>query len=176
MQLGLLPALSCVAPTCRAACLTPLRRHCTVYSRCAVPQKYEDLKAQATNYERHMLRAFGFVVHVEHPHRFILNYSQLLILRRAWLAGCVRGCVRMRAYTHGCMCVCVRVCVAGHKWLGGWVAGVAGRCGSAAPVSRLWCPGSVSHPGQSLPLCVWPSLLRLPRTLPRPLCCPRSPE
>lgn len=42
-------------------------------------QKYEELKMQATTVERHLLRAFGFVVHVEHPHRFILNYCQMLI-------------------------------------------------------------------------------------------------
>ncbi|KAL4440342.1 hypothetical protein ABPG75_003343 [Micractinium tetrahymenae] len=42
-------------------------------------QKYEELKMQATTVERHMLRAFGFVVHVEHPHRFVLNYCQMLM-------------------------------------------------------------------------------------------------
>ena len=39
--------------------------------------------------ERHMLRAFGFVVHVEHPHRFVLNYGQMLALPRE--AQQVRG-------------------------------------------------------------------------------------
>lgn len=43
------------------------------------PQKYEEMKMQATTVERHLLRAFGFVVHVEHPHRFILNYCQMLM-------------------------------------------------------------------------------------------------
>ncbi|KAL4429015.1 hypothetical protein ABPG77_006054 [Micractinium sp. CCAP 211/92] len=42
-------------------------------------QKYEEMKMQATTVERHILRAFGFVVHVEHPHRFILNYCQMLM-------------------------------------------------------------------------------------------------
>lgn len=37
------------------------------------------MKMQATTVERHLLRAFGFVVHVEHPHRFILNYCQMLM-------------------------------------------------------------------------------------------------
>ena len=47
---------------------------------------------QAVVAERHMLRAFGFVVHVEHPHRFVLNYCQMLMLR--WVAGWVglQGC------------------------------------------------------------------------------------
>ena len=51
---------------------------CCVYR--PAPQKYEEMKADAVRVERHMLRAFGFVVHVEHPHRFILNYCQLLAL------------------------------------------------------------------------------------------------
>lgn len=37
------------------------------------------LKQEAVQTERHMLRAFGFVVHVEHPHRFILNYCQMVL-------------------------------------------------------------------------------------------------
>ena len=52
-----------------------------------VPQKYEEMKMQAVVAERHMLRAFGFVVHVEHPHRFVLNYCQMLMLRWALGAG-----------------------------------------------------------------------------------------
>jgi uncharacterized protein YlbG (UPF0298 family) len=47
------------------------------------------MKMQAVVAERHMLRAFGFVVHMEHPHRFVLNYCQMLMLR--WLAGWVVG-------------------------------------------------------------------------------------
>ncbi|PSC71895.1 cyclin-L1-1-like [Micractinium conductrix] len=42
-------------------------------------QKYEELKQLTVQAERYMLRAFGFVVHVEHPHRFILNYCQMLM-------------------------------------------------------------------------------------------------
>jgi hypothetical protein len=41
-------------------------------------QRYEEQKQQAVKAERHMLRAFGFVLHVEHPHRFVLNYCQML--------------------------------------------------------------------------------------------------
>ncbi len=43
------------------------------------PQRYDMLKQEAVQAERHMLRAFGFVVHVEHPHRFILNYCQMVL-------------------------------------------------------------------------------------------------
>ena len=45
-------------------------------------QKYEELKQLTVQAERYMLRAFGFVVHVEHPHRFILNYCQMLMKPR----------------------------------------------------------------------------------------------
>ena len=54
--------------------------------RAPVPQKYEDLKMRGVVAERHMLRAFGFVVHVEHPHRFVLNYCQMLQL--GWVLWC----------------------------------------------------------------------------------------
>jgi hypothetical protein len=36
------------------------------------------MKQEATKAERLMLRALGFVLHVEHPHRFVLNYCQIL--------------------------------------------------------------------------------------------------
>ena len=28
--------------------------------------------------ERHMLKEFGFVIKIEHPHKFVLNYLQIL--------------------------------------------------------------------------------------------------
>ncbi|PRW39204.1 Cyclin-L1-1 isoform A [Chlorella sorokiniana] len=46
-------------------------------------QRYDVLKQEAVQTERHMLRAFGFVVHVEHPHRFILNYCQMVLFDTA---------------------------------------------------------------------------------------------
>jgi hypothetical protein len=46
------------------------------------------MKVQAVRAERHMLRAFGFVLHVEHPHRFVLNYCQILGYRWVPAAGC----------------------------------------------------------------------------------------
>eukprot|EP00887_Chlorella_sp_A99_P002262 scaffold10.g2262.t1 len=45
-------------------------------------QEYEQTKAAVVAAERHMLRAFGFIIHVEHPHRFVLNYGQMLGLPR----------------------------------------------------------------------------------------------
>ena len=50
------------------------------------------LKQEAVQTERHMLRAFGFVVHVEHPHRFILNYCQMVLFDTAkHPERCARG-------------------------------------------------------------------------------------
>lgn len=46
-------------------------------------QEYEQTKARVVAAERHMLRAFGFIIHVEHPHRFVLNYGQMLGLSTA---------------------------------------------------------------------------------------------
>lgn len=51
--------------------------------------RYDQLKTEVVRTERHMLRAFGFIVHVEHPHRFVLTFGQLLgldkeLLQEAW--------------------------------------------------------------------------------------------
>jgi cyclin L len=50
---------------------------------------YQDIKAAVVWGERHILRAFGFIVSVEHPHRFALTFGQLLdldhqVLQQAW--------------------------------------------------------------------------------------------
>lgn len=74
-------------------------------------QRYEQIKAEVVRGERHMLRAFGFVVHVEHPHRFVLTFGQLLrvekdVLQEAWnLANdSLRAplCVRHKAEVVAC--------------------------------------------------------------------------
>ena len=43
-------------------------------------QKYEEMKAELIRIERMMLRAFGFIVHVEHPHKLVLNHLHLMLL------------------------------------------------------------------------------------------------
>ncbi|KAL0037214.1 hypothetical protein WJX79_006696 [Trebouxia sp. C0005] len=54
---------------------------------------YEKWKSDVVTLERIMLRAFGFILHVEHPHKFVLNYLVVLeqhdhpesgLLQRAW--------------------------------------------------------------------------------------------
>jgi hypothetical protein len=74
-------------------------------------RRYEALKAEAVRCERHMLRALGFVLHMDHPHRFVLTFGQLLgapraVLQEAWnLANdSLRGtlCVRRRAEVVAC--------------------------------------------------------------------------
>ena len=42
-------------------------------------QKYEEMKAELIRIERMMLRAFGFIVHVEHPHKLVLNHLHLML-------------------------------------------------------------------------------------------------
>ena len=42
--------------------------------------EFEDMKEDLIRKERHMLREFGFVVKMEHPHKFVLNYLQILDL------------------------------------------------------------------------------------------------
>lgn len=54
---------------------------------------FEKWKSDVVTLERIMLRAFGFILHVEHPHKFVLNYLVVLeqhdhpesgLLQRAW--------------------------------------------------------------------------------------------
>lgn len=41
-------------------------------------KKFEELKAEVVRAERLILRSFGFIVHVEQPHRFVLSYAHLM--------------------------------------------------------------------------------------------------
>ena len=41
-------------------------------------QRFEHLKQDVFRVEKSMLRAFGFVTHVEHPHKFVLSLLQIL--------------------------------------------------------------------------------------------------
>ena len=73
-------------------------------------QEYARRKAELVELERAMLREFGFVVHVEHPHKFVLNYLQILeqpgLMQTAWSVAndSLRAplCVRFAAETVAC--------------------------------------------------------------------------
>lgn len=41
--------------------------------------RYAELKAAVVRDERHLLRALGFVIGAEQPHRFVLNYGALVL-------------------------------------------------------------------------------------------------
>ena len=41
-------------------------------------QEYRNFKKELVDVERHLLREFGFILHVDHPHKFVLNYLNLL--------------------------------------------------------------------------------------------------
>lgn len=41
-------------------------------------QEAEEFRRSLIRYELEMLKAFGFVAHVEHPHKLLLNYCQVL--------------------------------------------------------------------------------------------------
>ena len=52
-------------------------------------QEYDKYKQELINVERNLLRTFGFILHVDHPHKFVLNYLMLLdtseeLLQEAW--------------------------------------------------------------------------------------------
>jgi hypothetical protein len=46
-------------------------------------QEYHSFMEACIKYEREMLKVFGFVTHVEHPHKMMLNYCQILGLDSA---------------------------------------------------------------------------------------------
>jgi hypothetical protein len=41
-------------------------------------QEAEEFRRSLIRYELEMLKAFGFITHVEHPHKLLLNYCQVL--------------------------------------------------------------------------------------------------
>lgn len=41
-------------------------------------RRYDHLKLDIIRNERFLLREFGFIVHVEHPHKLVLNYLQMM--------------------------------------------------------------------------------------------------
>jgi hypothetical protein len=51
-------------------------------------QKYEEMKTELITTERHLLKEMGFICHVEHPHKFIINYILQLdahhLMQDAW--------------------------------------------------------------------------------------------
>lgn len=52
-------------------------------------KRYEELKVDLIRTERHLLKEMGFICHVEHPHKFIINYLLQLqappeLMQEAW--------------------------------------------------------------------------------------------
>ncbi|GLJ20559.1 hypothetical protein SUGI_0374050 [Cryptomeria japonica] len=52
-------------------------------------KKYTELKMDLNRTERHLLKEMGFICHVEHPHKFILNYLATVeappeLMQEAW--------------------------------------------------------------------------------------------
>ncbi|BFI10117.1 cyclin L [Marchantia polymorpha subsp. ruderalis] len=51
-------------------------------------KKYEEMKTDLITTERHLLKEMGFICHVEHPHKFIINYLSQLeageLMQEAW--------------------------------------------------------------------------------------------
>lgn len=47
---------------------------------CWLLQRYNSAKKQLVDTERAMLRELGFILHVDHPHKTVLNYLSGAIL------------------------------------------------------------------------------------------------
>lgn len=45
-------------------------------------QEAEEFRRSLIRYEMEMLKVFGFITHVEHPHKLLLNYIQILGLAK----------------------------------------------------------------------------------------------
>ncbi len=82
-------------------------------------QVFEKWKSDVVTLERIMLRAFGFILHVEHPHKFVLNYLVVLeqhdhpesgLLQRAWnlandrYSSHAAAAVEYSCYSSTCTC------------------------------------------------------------------------
>lgn len=74
-------------------------------------KKYQELKNDLVRTERHLLKEMGFICHVEHPHKFISNYLDILetppdLAQKAWnLANDslrTRLCVRFKSEVIAC--------------------------------------------------------------------------
>ena len=49
-----------------------------VAHRAACPQEYDRAKVQLVKHERLLLKEFGFVTMVEHPHKFVFNLIEMV--------------------------------------------------------------------------------------------------
>lgn len=52
-------------------------------------QKYAGVKSDIVEVERYILRELGFILHVDHPHKSVLNYLKVLdaeprLMQEAW--------------------------------------------------------------------------------------------
>ena len=77
-------------------------------------REYHSAKDVIIRYERELLRAFGFILHAEHPHNFVINYCHMLcqgeaasdLTQMAWstLNDSLRTplCVRFKAEVVAC--------------------------------------------------------------------------
>eukprot|EP00798_Chlamydomonas_sp_ICE-L_P010693 gene10693-12385_t len=74
-------------------------------------REYNSAKDTIIRYERDMLRAFGFILHAEHPHKFVINYIHMLggsneLIQLAWnvLNDSLRTtlCVRFKSEVVAC--------------------------------------------------------------------------
>lgn len=77
-------------------------------------KEYHNAKEVIIRYERELLRAFGFILHSEHPHAFVITYSHMLcegeaaklLTQQAWstLNDSLRTplCVRFKAEVVAC--------------------------------------------------------------------------
>ena len=77
-------------------------------------KRYEDIKADLVRVERHMLREFGFCIHAEHPHKYVLNYLRMMgqnsaMMNAAWKIAndSLRTtlCIRFKAYKVAVACI-----------------------------------------------------------------------
>eukprot|EP00195_Chlamydomonas_chlamydogama_P006867 CAMPEP_0202911798 /NCGR_PEP_ID=MMETSP1392-20130828/55951_1 /ASSEMBLY_ACC=CAM_ASM_000868 /TAXON_ID=225041 /ORGANISM="Chlamydomonas chlamydogama, Strain SAG 11-48b" /LENGTH=461 /DNA_ID=CAMNT_0049602443 /DNA_START=45 /DNA_END=1428 /DNA_ORIENTATION=+ len=74
-------------------------------------KEYHKAKDTIIRYERELLRAFGFIVHAEHPHKFVINYVHFLggskeLIQLSWnvLNDSLRTslCVRFKSEVVAC--------------------------------------------------------------------------
>lgn len=55
-----------------------LPKFCHLLLLTSVVQAYDELRVELIRMERHLLKEMGFICHVEHPHKFIPVYLEVL--------------------------------------------------------------------------------------------------
>lgn len=134
------------------------------------PQEGEEFRRALIRYESEMLKAFGFIMNVEHPHRLLCNYCQILFapyMEKRDKQGFLQTFIQesWNVANDRCARMLCRDVMAG--------AGRAACCLQSVRMALLdWCVRVTSAEGRQAPLLCMGACWQLlqPASLPRQAC------